>query len=129
MGWWSGQWGEWEVPHGNFHSTNKIAADAGVATALWEAAEENSINGSHICEDVDIAVGEVFGCYFDVPFCWASCNEHYATLVFEGDAVKVFFFVVGASDEDGVGVFDGIFKDGLADVDDVITAVAWSVGV
>ena len=78
---------------------------------------------------MDVAVSEVFGCHFDIPFRWASCDQHCAALIFEGDAVKVFLFVVGASDEDGVGVFDGVFEDGLADVDDVIAAVAWLVGI
>ena len=39
-----GSGGEGEIPHGDLHSTNKIAADAGSAAALWETAEEDSID-------------------------------------------------------------------------------------
>ena len=124
-----GKWWEWEIPHGDFHAADEVAADAGSATALWEATEEDSIDWPHIGEDVDVAVCEVFGCHFDIPFCWASRNQHCTTLVFKGDAVEVFFFVIGSCDEDGVCVFDSILKDGLTNVDYVIAAVAWSIGI
>ena len=50
-------------------------------------------------------------------------------MILHGDAVKVFFLVVRASDEDGGGVFDSVLEYGLEDVDDVITAVAGSIGI
>ena len=78
---------------------------------------------------MDVVASEVFSSHFDISFRWASCDKHCAALILHGDAVELFLFVVRASDEDGVGVFDSVLKDGLANVDDVIAAVAGSVGI
>ena len=89
-----GEWWEWEIPHGDFHAAYEVAADAGGATALWEAAEEDSGNWPDISDDVDDAVRKVFGCHFDVAFRRASRNQHGSALVLQGDSIKVFLFVV-----------------------------------
>ena len=77
----SGKWWEWEIPHGDFHAADKVAADAGCATALWEAAEEGSVDRPDIGDDVDVAVCKVLGCHFDVAFRGASRDQHGPTLV------------------------------------------------
>ena len=78
---------------------------------------------------MDVAVSKVFSCHFDIAFRWASRNQHGSALVLEGDAVEVFLFVVGSCDEDGVCVLDSVLEDGLTYVDDVIAAMAWSIGI
>ena len=124
-----GEGGEWEVPHGDFHAAYEVAVDAGGAAALWEATEEDSVDWPDISDDVDVAVCKVLGCHFDIAFRGASRDQHGSTLVLEGDSVEVFLFVVGSCDEDGVCVLDSVLEDGLTYVDDVITAVAGSIGI
>ena len=94
MGRGCGKWWEWEVPHGDLHAAHEVAADAGGATALWEATEEDSVNWPDISDDVDVAVCKVFGCHFDVAFRGASRNQHGSALVLQCDSIKVFLFVV-----------------------------------
>ena len=76
-----------------------------------------------------MAAGEVFRRHFNISLRWASCDEHCTALILHGDVVKVFVLVVRASDEDGGFIFNSVLKDGLANVDDVITAVARAVSI
>ena len=96
---------------------------------MWEATEEDCTDGANIGDDVDLATNEVLRSHLNIPFVGTACREKCAALVFHGDAVEVLFLVIGPSDENGGSVFDGVLKHGLANVDDVITAVAWAVGV
>ena len=86
--------GERKIPHGDLQAANEVATDAGGTAALWEATEKGSIDGPDVGDDVDCAIGEVLRRHFDVAFRRATRNEHGAALVFKGDAIKVFFFVV-----------------------------------
>ncbi len=63
---------------------------------MGDASEEECEDCANVCDDLDGALDHVLSYHFDVSFCWESKYPHAEEEEFEGDAVKVFLFVMRA---------------------------------